>query len=140
MIGRLIFQTLLGHLSDRFGRKPFVFYGLLALAPITALLGEVSNLMEFSTLRFLQGIASAAIVAPTLAYAGDIVQAGEHGNAGRQISIVTTGFGLGIAVGPLLAGLLASAFFELPFWFDGLLCIWAAWLVKGRMTETMLHV
>ena len=137
MLGRLIFQTLLGRLSDHFGRKPFVFYGLLVLAPITALLGEVTNLTEFSVLRFLQGIASAAIVAPTLAYAGDIVQASEQGSAGRQISIVTTGFGLGIALGPLMAGILATAFFQLPFWSDGLLCVWVAWLVKRHMTETV---
>jgi MFS family permease len=137
MIGRLIFQTLLGRLSDRFGRKPFVFYGLLVLGPITALLGEVTTLTEFSMLRFLQGIASAAIVAPTLAYAGDIVQAGEQGSAGRQISIVTTGFGLGIAIGPLIAGILATAFFQLPFWIDGLLCMVIAWLVQRQMIETV---
>ena len=137
MVGRLMFQTPLGRFSDRLGRKPFVFYGLLVLAPITALLGDVTTLTEFSVLRFLQGIASAAIVAPTLAYAGDIVQESAQGNAGRQISIVTTGFGLGIAVGPLLAGLLATAFFQLPFWIDGVLCFLIAWVVKRYMTETV---
>jgi MFS family permease len=32
------------------------------------------------------------------------------------------GFGLGIAIGPLLAGFLATIFFQLPFWVDGGLC------------------
>jgi MFS family permease len=137
MIARLIFQTLLGKMSDRYGRKPLVFYGLLVLAPITALLGEVTSLVEFTGLRFLQGIASAAIVAPALAYAGDIVQANGNRSAGRQVSVVTTGFGLGIAVGPLLAGVLAPAFFRLPFWIDGLLCVLAAWLVRRYMIETV---
>jgi MFS family permease len=140
MIARLIFQTLLGKMSDRYGRKPLVFYGLLVLAPITALLGEVTSLVEFTGLRFLQGIASAAIVAPTLAYAGDIVQANGNRSAGRQVSVVTTGFGLGIAVGPLLAGILAPAFFRLPFWIDGLLCVLAAWLVKRYMIETVQQI
>jgi len=137
MIGRLIFQTPMGRVSDRFGRKPFVYYGLLVLAPITVLLGEVATLTEFSLLRLLQGIASAAVVAPALAYAGDIIQAGGQESAGRQISIVTTGFGLGIAVGPLIAGVFAIVFFQLPFWIDGFLCLVIAELVRRYMTETV---
>jgi MFS family permease len=63
MIGRLIFQVPLGRLSDRFGRRPFAFLGLILMTPATGLLGEVTSLFQFVMLRFLQGIAAAAIVA-----------------------------------------------------------------------------
>ncbi len=138
MVGRLLTQVPLGHLSDRIGRKPFVLLGLIVMAPATGYLGEVGSLWSFTGVRFLQGIASAAIVAPALAYAGDLAQeGGQEGHQSRQMSIVTMGFGLGIAVGPLLAGILSVVFFELPFLVDGFLCLVGAAIVYRYMTETV---
>lgn len=134
MIGRFVFQVPLGKLSDRFGRKPFVFLGLLLLAPITALLGEVTSLLEFILLRFIQGLAAAAVIAPALALAGDEAK---EGGQGRQMSIVTMGFGWGIAFGPLLAGVLSSYSFKLPFWASGGLCLIGAVVVICCMSETV---
>ena len=135
MVSRLLFQVPMGHLSDRHGRKPFVLSGLLLLAVTTAMLGEVASLFQFIALRFLQGVAAAAVVAPAIAYAGDVTQEGESGQEGRQMSTVTIGFGLGIAVGPLLAGLLALVSFEMPFLITGLMCLVGAWVVGRWMTE-----
>jgi len=137
MVGRLLFQVPLGHWSDKIGRRPFVLVGLIFMAGTTALLGEVQNLFQFAGLRFAQGIAAAAIVAPALAYAGDIAQRDSRGKQGQQMSIVTMGFGLGIAFGPLLAGILSLLFFELAFWVDGLLCLLGAVVVYFSMTETV---
>jgi MFS family permease len=134
MIGRIVFQLPLGKLSDRFGRKPFVLFGLLLLAPVTAFLGEVTTLLEFILLRFIQGLAAAAIIAPALALAGDEARAGGHG---RQMSIVTMGFGWGIAFGPLLAGVLSIYSFKLPFWASGGLSLIGAVVVIIFMSETV---
>jgi MFS family permease len=136
MIGRLVFQLPMGKLSDRLGRKVFVFFGLLLLAPATALLGEVTHLLEFIILRFIQGLAAAAIIAPALALAGDSARAGAQG---RQMSIVTMGFGWGIAFGPLLAGVLSVFSFKLPFWVAGALCLIGAGVVLRYMSETVEH-
>ena len=136
MVGRLVFQVPMGKLSDRLGRRPFVFFGLLVLAPATAALGEVTNLFEFILSRFIQGIASAAIVAPALALAGD---ESREGGQGRQMSIVTMGFGWGIAFGPLLAGVLSILSFKLPFWVSGFLCLVGAGVVYRYMSETVTH-
>ncbi len=136
MVGRLLFQVPLGRWSDRRGRRHFVLAGLLVMAPVTALLGEADSLATFATLRFVQGIAAAAIVAPALAYAGDVAQQSGNGRRGRQMSIVTIAFGLGIAAGPLLAGLLALITFELPFLVTGALCLGGAWMVHRYMTES----
>lgn len=137
MVGRLLFQVPLGHWSDKRGRKPFVLIGLIFMAVTTALLGEVQSLFQFAGLRFLQGIAAAAIVAPALAYAGDIAQRDSRGKQGQQMSIVTMGFGLGIAFGPLLAGVLSIVFFELAFWVDGFLCLVGSLVVYLFMSETV---
>ena len=134
MIGRLLFQVPLGKFSDSLGRKPFVFFGLVALAPATAFLGEVTSLTAFIIIRFIQGIAAAAIIAPALALAGDESRAGGQS---RQMSIVTMGFGWGIAFGPLLAGVLSIVSFKLPFWVSGFLCLVGAWVVHRYMSETV---
>jgi MFS family permease len=134
MIGRVLFQVPLGRFSDRFGRKPFIFCGLLLLSPVTVLVGQAASLLQIILLRFAQGVAAAAIVAPALAMAADLSL---PGGQSRQISIVPMGYGLGIACGPLLAGALSWVSFELPFWVAGLLSLAGAWLVYRNMLETV---
>lgn len=137
MITRLMCQVPLGRFSDRIGRRPLLLSGLLVLAPATAALGLVSTLGQFILARLVQGIASAAIVVSALAYAGDLAESQGSGRQGRQASIVTIGFSLGIAIGPLLAGFLAAVFFELPFWIDGGLCLLGAVIAFFFMSETV---
>ena len=134
MVSRLIFQIPLGNFSDRWGRKPFIIAGLLLMAPATALLGYVATMVQFTGLRLVQGLASAAIAAPAFALAADV---SKRGGEGRQMSIVTMSFGLGIAVGPLLSGFLAVYSFALPFWVGGILTILIAAVVLRYVPETL---
>jgi MFS family permease len=59
------------------------------------------------------------------------------GGEGRQMSIVTMGFTFGIAVGPMLSGILAVSFFELPFLVMGALLLLAAAVVYRYVPETV---
>jgi MFS family permease len=137
MVGRLAFQVPLGRLSDRLGRKPFVVGGLILMAPVTALLGETSSSLLFGIERFIQGIGAAAIVAPALAYAGDLAHEESECRRSRMMSLVTIGFGLGIAFGPLMAGALGIISYRLPFLVDGGLCLAGAVIVSLFMGETV---
>jgi MFS family permease len=130
MVSRLLFQVPLGRLSDRIGRKPLIIAGLILMAPATALLGVIATTIQFTGMRILQGLASAAIAAPAFALAGDLSSAGGEG---RQLSIITMGFGLG----PLMAGVLAVVFFELPFVVGGVLSLLGAWIVLHFVPETI---
>ena len=134
MVSRLLFQIPLGRLSDRIGRRPPILAGLLVMAPTTALLGLATTTLNLTLLRLVQGVAAAGIAAPAFAVAGDLSRAGGEG---RQMSIVTMSFGLGIALGPLIAGLLAVYSFELPFVIGGLLCVGGAAIVWRYVPETV---
>ena len=85
----------------------------------------------------MQGIASAGVVVSALAYASDVAEAQGGRNLARHVSVVTIGFGLGIACGPLLAGFLAAVFFQLPFLVDGGLCLLGCAAAYFLMTETV---
>jgi len=134
MVSRLLAQVPLGWLSDRIGRKPLIIGGLILMAPATVLLGLAATTLQLTGFRVFQGIASAAIAAPAFALAADLSRSGGEG---RQLSIVTTGFGLGIALGPLVAGVLATFVFELPFILVGALTIVGAWIVFRYVPETV---
>jgi MFS family permease len=134
MVGRLIFQVPLGRWSDRIGRKPLIIGGLVLMAPATFLLGEAASTFQFVGIRVFQGLASAAIAAPAFALAADLSKAGGEG---RQMSLITMGFGLGIAFGPLMAGILAVPSFVLPFMIGGVLTLLAAWIVYRYVPETV---
>jgi MFS family permease len=134
VVSRLVFQIPFGRASDRLGRKPLIIFGLILMAPTTILIGFTGSTLQLIGTRIGQGLASAAIAGPAFAIAADLAA---KGGEGRQMSIVTMGFGLGIALGPLLAGILAVYSFELPFLIGGLLSLAGAWVVFQFVPETV---
>ena len=123
-VSRLFVQIPIGRLSDRKGRKMLIIGGLLALAPLTVLFGYVTSTAQLVGLRLLQGVATAGVAAPAFALAGDLAR---KGGEGRDMSFVTMGFGLGMGLGPLLAGGLAGYVgFKVPFYVVGGFCLVAA--------------
>ncbi len=112
VLANVLFQLPLGRLSDRYSRRPFLLGGFVLLLPTTLLQGFVTSSLAMVALRFLQGVAVAAVFAPSLALAGDL--AGE-GESGSTLSLLTMGFGLGVAFGTLFSGILVGFGFAVPF-------------------------
>ena len=131
-VARLLVQIPVGRLSDRIGRKKLIVGGLLSLGPMTVLFGYVATTVQLINLRLLQGVATACIAAPAFALAGDLAR---KGGEGREMSFVSMGFGLGMGVGPLVAGALGGYLgFQVPFYVVGTASLVVAWMV-GRWAE-----
>lgn len=134
-ISRLFVQIPIGRWSDRIGRKKLIVGGLLALAPLTVLFGYVGTTLQLILLRLVQGVALAAVASPAFALAGDLAQAG---NEGQEMSFVAMGFGLGLGVGPLVAGSMAGYLgFASPFWVVGAASVVAAYTVWRYAQESI---
>jgi MFS family permease len=111
-IANVIFQVPVGRASDRIGRRPFLVAGFVLLVPTTLLQGVVTEPALMMIVRLGQGIAVACVFAPSLALAGDLAREGE---SGTTLSVLTMGFGFGVALGPLASGWLYGFGFVVPF-------------------------
>ncbi|WP_396612888.1 MFS transporter [Haloferax sp. S1W] len=112
VLANVVFQYPLGMLSDRYGRRPFLLGGFVLLLPTTLAQGFVLSSLSMVLARFLQGVAVAAVFAPSLALAGDLAKGGQSGST---LSLLTMGFGLGVAFGTLSSGILVGFGFAVPF-------------------------
>jgi len=120
------FQFASGPLADRFGRKPVIVFGLCILAPATTALPFATSTEMLWLIQMLEGAATAFIGSPSYALAGDM---SKRRGVGKQLSILTACFGLGLAIGPLLAGIFAGYIgFHAPFLVAGVVTFFVAFL------------
>jgi len=134
VLANVVFQIPLGRWSDRYGRRPFILGGFVLLLPTTLAQGFVTSPMGMIGVRFLQGVALAAVFAPSLALAGDIAT---EGASGSTLSVLTMGFGLGIALGSLFSGILVGFAFFVPFAVATVAGVGGLSLVYTQVGETV---
>jgi MFS family permease len=105
-VSRTIFPPWFGRWSDRHGRKPLIVLGLLSYGLIAALFLSFSGIASLIVIRFLQGIASAALMPVIQAYVGDITPAGREG---ATLGCFNLALFLGLGFGPLMGGAIQDA-------------------------------
>ena len=117
VVGATVSFLLLGHLSDRYGRRRVLIPAVCTSALSVVVMALVPTVPGLLTGRILTGI-GLGVVAPTAtAYLLDLHRAARPEAAGiRRPATVATAANLGgLAVGPVLAGALAQ-FFPAPLW------------------------
>jgi MFS family permease len=72
------------------------------------------------------------VFAPALALAGDLAP---EGQSGSTLSVLTMAFGFGVAVGPLLSGVLVAWGFVVPFAFGASLAAVGVVVVLTQIEE-----
>jgi MFS family permease len=84
--------------------------------------------------RFAQGVAGAMVFAPALALAGDLAKEGESGST---LSVLTTAFAFGVAIGPLVSGFLVQLGLIVPFAIAAGLAAVGTVLVSTQVEEVI---
>ena len=120
-IAVLLAAIPMGILSDRYGRKPFMLFGMFAMAGAFVFYAFAKSYPMLVVARALDGLTAAATWSAGLALLGDRFEEGEMGSKmGWAISAMAIG---GIA-GPLLGGTLADALgYRAPFFAIAIACL-----------------
>ncbi|KAG6763345.1 hypothetical protein POTOM_030759 [Populus tomentosa] len=114
MIGRALTSVLWGIVADRYGRKPVILLGTIAVVIFNTLFGLSVNFWMAIITRFLLGSLN-GLLGPIKAYAVEIFRA-EYQALG--LSTVSTAWGIGLIIGPALGGFLAQPAEKYPNLFS----------------------
>ena len=94
-----------GKLSDVFGRKPFLLFGITMFLIGSALSGQSQTMEQLILFRGIQGIGAGSLFPISLAVIGDLFSPAERGKYQGLFGAV---FGLSALVGPALGGFLTE--------------------------------
>ena len=101
-IGAILAGPVTGRLADRWGRRVFLFGGVLLMLGGYLVLALQPPFAAVVAVRAVAGAGEAVFVVAAFTMAADLTPAGRHGEA---MSLVTTGSYLGLALGPIAGDL-----------------------------------
>jgi DHA1 family multidrug resistance protein-like MFS transporter len=106
VVSMLLAKPLMGRLSDRRGRVPFIIGGLLLGAATIILMPLASNLFVLAALSIGFGLTVATVTASTSALVTEIAGSSAHGSS---IGVLSSVMDIGHSVGPLVTGMVVGA-------------------------------
>ena len=133
-IMQLIFSPIWGSISDRIGRKPVLMIGVLGFALTQLMFGFSSALWMLLASRVLAGVLSSATLPSAMAYIGDSTSERDRGGG---MGIIGAAMGVGMVLGPGIAGWMATYSLAVPFFFAAGLSIVALALIFLLLPESL---
>jgi MFS family permease len=106
-LARVISAPTTGFLTDRFGRKPLIIIGITLRGITTFLEFYSTSYAQFLILEFIGGLGVAMWATSSQILLADV--AGER-NRGRMVALRTISSRAGMALGPVVGGIIAVAF------------------------------
>jgi DHA1 family multidrug resistance protein-like MFS transporter len=131
---QLIFSPIWGGVSDRIGRKPVLMVGVLGFVLTQLMFGFSSALWMLLASRVLAGILSSATLPTAMAYIGDSTSERDRGGG---MGIIGAAMGVGMVLGPGIAGWMATYSLSAPFFFAAGLSVVALVLIFLLLPESL---
>ncbi|MFL6335202.1 MAG: MFS transporter [Pyrinomonadaceae bacterium] len=130
---QLLFTPILGRLSDKYGRRPILFFSLLGTSLGFFVLGFATTLWMLFAGRIIDGITGGNI-STAQAYIADVTT---EENRAKGMGLIGAAFGLGFIFGPAIGGILSRWGAHVPFLFAGGLSLANATLLYFVLPETV---
>lgn len=116
---QFIFASVLGGLSDKFGRRPIILFSLMGFSVNFFIQAIAPSIFWLFVGRILSGITGASITTAS-AYIADI---STEEDRAKNFGLIGAAFGLGFIIGPVLGGVLGSYGARVPFYAAAILCL-----------------
>ncbi|XP_074297270.1 protein ZINC INDUCED FACILITATOR-LIKE 1-like isoform X2 [Silene latifolia] len=110
LVGRFLTSLLWGIVADRYGRKPVMIIGTMAVLIFNATFGLSKSYWMAITSRFLLGACN-GVIGPMRAYVTEVCRR-EHQPLG--VSLIMSAWGIGLVIGPAIGGFLAQPAEKFP--------------------------
>ena len=130
---QFIFSPILGSLSDKYGRRPILFFSIVGSAAGYFFIGFAFALWMVFVGRIVAGITGGNI-STAQAYIADVTT---RENRAKGMGLFGAMFGLGFVFGPAIGGILSRYGIHVPFLFAAILSLLNALLVYFILPETV---
>lgn len=130
---QFIFSPILGSLSDKYGRRPILFFSLLGSAVGYIFIGYAFALWMVFAGRIISGVTGGNI-STAQAYIADVTT---RENRAKGMGLFGAMFGLGFVFGPAIGGILSRYGIHVPFIFAAFLSLFNAILLYFILPETV---
>jgi len=130
---QFVFSPVLGSLSDKYGRRPILFFSILGSAVGYLFIGFAFALWMVFFGRIVAGITGGNI-STAQAYIADVTT---KENRARGMGIFGAMFGLGFVFGPAIGGILSRYGIHVPFLFAAVLSFVNAVLLYFILPESI---
>jgi EmrB/QacA subfamily drug resistance transporter len=133
LLTQAILVPIYGRLSDLYGRKPVLLFGIAVFLGGSVLCGLAWNMMSLIAFRVVQGIGSAALIPVSQTVVADIYS-GEA--RARMQGYISSTFGSAAVIGPMIGGVIAThVSWKAIFWINIPFGIIAASLLTLALKE-----
>ena len=116
---QFIFASVLGGLSDKFGRRPIILFSLLGFSINFFIQAIAPSIFWLFVGRILSGVTGASITTAS-AYIADI---STDEDRSKNFGMIGAAFGVGFIIGPVIGGLLGQYGARIPFYAASGLCL-----------------
>src|SRR3954470_8136890 len=129
---QFMFSPVWGNLSDRYGRRPILFWTIIGSSAGYWILGFANILWMLYAGRVLAGIMGGNL-STAQAYIADVTS---RENRAKGMGLFGMAFGLGFILGPALAGVLSRFGHHVPFFFAAVMSLCNAILLYFILPES----